>query len=66
MEVAFNILNITNADADQEFFGGTTTTASSGSNQLYSPNYAYAPDGTFRGQNRQAARAAMMSLSFDF
>ncbi len=66
IEVAFNILNITNADADQEFFGGTTTTASSGSNQLYSPNFAYAPDGTFRGQNRQAARAAMMSLSFDF
>ncbi len=66
LDVAFNVLNITNADADQEFFGGTTTTASSGSNQLYSPNYAYAPDGTFRGQNRQAARAFMVSLSFEF
>jgi hypothetical protein len=51
-------LNITNRDALQEFL--------SGHNQIASPNFAYWPDGTFRGQNRQAARTAQLSLQFDF
>ncbi len=66
LDTSLSIVNLTNADADQEFFGGTNTTASSGSNQLFSPNYAYAPDGTFRGQNRQAARAAQVMLRLQF
>jgi hypothetical protein len=32
----------------------------------FSPNFAYGPDGTFRGQNRQAARTAQVSLQFEF
>lgn len=66
LDASLSIINLTNADADQEFFGGTATTANSGSNQLFSPNYAYAPDGTFRGQNRQAARAAQLLLRLEF
>ena len=27
---------------------------------------AYGPDGTFRGQNRQVARTAQLSLQFEF
>ena len=37
-----------------------------GSNQIGSANFAYGPDGTFRGQNRQAARTAQLSLQFEF
>ena len=51
-------LNITNRDALQEYLAG--------SNQIGSPNFAYGPDGTFRGQNRQAARTAQLSLQFEF
>jgi hypothetical protein len=54
----FSVLNITNRDALQEFLGGH--------NQIGSPNFAYGPDGTFRGQNRQAARMAQLSLLFEF
>jgi Carboxypeptidase regulatory-like domain/TonB-dependent Receptor Plug Domain len=61
-----NITNILDKGADQEFLGGSTTTASTGSNQIGSINFAYAPDGTFRGQNRQAPRAAQLTLRFDF
>lgn len=66
LDTALSIINLTNHATDQEFFGGTNTTANSGSNQLFSPNYAYAPDGTFRGQNRQAARAAQLLLRLEF
>ena len=65
-EVALNVLNITNRGTQQEFLGGSTTTASTGSNQIGSPNFAYGPDGTFRGQNRQAARAMQLTFRFDF
>jgi hypothetical protein len=34
--------------------------------QIGSPNFAYGPDGTFRGQNRQAARTAQLALQFEF
>ncbi len=57
-EIALSLLNITNRDALQEFLGGH--------NQIGSPNFAYGPDGTFRGQNRQAARTAQLSLQFEF
>ena len=58
IEIALSLLNITNRDALQEFLGGH--------NQIGSPNVAYGPDGTFRGQNRQAARTAQLSLQFEF
>ena len=57
-EIALCLLNITNRDALQEFLGGDGV--STGSNQIGSPNFAYGPDGTFRGQNRQAARTAQL------
>jgi hypothetical protein len=57
-EIALSLLNITNRAALQEFL--------SGHNQVGSPNFAYGPDGTFRGQNRQAARTAQLSLQFEF
>lgn len=57
-EIALSLLNITNRDALQEYLGGH--------NQIGSPNFAYGPDGTFRGQNRQAARTAQLSLQFEF
>lgn len=47
-----------NRDTLQEFL--------SGQNQISSPNVVYGPDGTFRGQNRQAARTAQLSLPFEF
>ena len=62
-EIALSLLNITNRDALQEFLGGG---GQYGSNQIGSPNFAYGPDGTFRGQNRQAARTAQLSLQFEF
>ena len=58
VDIALSLLNITNRDALQEFLGGH--------NQIGSPNFAYGPDGTFRGQNRQAARTAQLSLQFEF
>ena len=57
-EIALSLLNITNRDALQEYL--------TGSNQIGSANFAYGPDGTFRGQNRQAARTAQLSLRFEF
>lgn len=66
LEVGFSVNNITNRGTQQEFLGGSSTTASTGSNQIGSPNFAYAPDGTFRGQNRQAARAGQVTVKFDF
>jgi hypothetical protein len=66
LDVSLSVLNITNRDALQEYVGGCTTTPSTGANQIGSPNFAYGPDGTFRGQNRQAARTAQLSLQFEF
>jgi hypothetical protein len=66
LEVALNIINIANRDTQQEFLGGSTTTASTGSNQIGSPNFAYDDAGNFRGQNRQAARAAQVSFRLEF
>jgi hypothetical protein len=63
-EVALSLVNITNRDTLQEFLGGDGV--NTGSNQIGSPSFAYASDGTFRGQNRQAARAAQLSLQFEF
>ncbi len=63
-DLALSVLNITNRDALQEFLGGDGV--NTGSNVLGSASFAYAPDGTFRGQNRQAARAAQLSLLFEF
>ena len=57
-EIALSVLNITNRAALQEYL--------SGSSQIGSPNFAFGPDGTFRGQNRQAARAAQLSLQFEY
>ena len=57
-EIALSLLNITNRAVLQEPLGGN--------NQIGSPNFAYGPDGTFRGQNRQAARTAQLSLQFEF
>lgn len=57
-DAALSLLNITNRAALQEYLPG--------SNQIGSPNFAYGRDGTFRGQNRQAARTAQLSLQFEF
>jgi hypothetical protein len=56
--VQWDVLHAAPRDALQEFLGG--------SNQNGSPNFAYGPDGTFRGQNRQAARTGQLSLQFEF
>ena len=58
LSVGFDIINVTNRDADQQFQGG--------GNQQYSPNYAIAPDGSFRGQTRQAPRSGQFSMRFQF
>ena len=58
LDIALSVLNITNRAALQEYL--------TGSNQIGSANFAYASDGTFRGQNRQAARTAQLSLQFEF
>ena len=58
LNLALDIINVLNHDADQLF--------QSGGNQLYSPNYAIAPDGSFRGLTRQPPRAAQISIRFDF
>jgi hypothetical protein len=58
VEVALDVLNLLNNDADQEFLGG--------GNQLYSPNYAEAPDGTFRGQSRVFPRSLQLSARVTF
>jgi len=59
VSVSVDVLNVTNHNADQQF--------QSGGNQLYNTtNYAIAPDGTFRGQTRQAPRSAQLSLRFSF
>jgi hypothetical protein len=58
LNLALDGINVLNHDADQQF--------QSGGNQLYSKNYAIAPDGSFVGQTRQPPRAAQISVRFDF
>ena len=59
LSVAFDVINVTNRDADQQF--------QTGGNQLYNTtNYAIAPDGSFRGQTRQAPRSGQLSFRFIF
>jgi hypothetical protein len=65
-EVGANITNITNNATQQEFLGGSSTTASTGSNQIGSINFAYNAQGVFQGQNRQAARAFQLTGKFVF
>jgi TonB-dependent receptor-like protein len=58
-DIGLDIINVPNRDADQQF--------QSGGNQLYNTtNYAIAPDGSFRGQTRQAPRSAQLSLRYQF
>jgi Carboxypeptidase regulatory-like domain/TonB-dependent Receptor Plug Domain/TonB dependent receptor len=58
LEIAVDVLNLLNSDADQEFLGG--------GNQLYSPNFAAAPDGSFRGQSRVFPRSLQLSARLTF
>ena len=59
LSVGFDVINVTNRDADQQF--------QTGGNQLYNTtNYAIAPDGSFRGQTRQAPRSGQLSFRFIF
>jgi hypothetical protein len=59
VSVALDAFNVTNNAADQQF--------QTGGNQLYNAtNYAIAPDGSFRGQSRQAPRSAQLSVRLQF
>ena len=55
---AVDIINLLNHDADQQF--------QTGGNQLYSPNFAIAADGSFLGQTRQPPRSFQISFRFQF
>jgi outer membrane receptor for Fe3+-dicitrate len=55
---AIDIINLLNHDADQQF--------QTGGNQLFSPNYAIAADGSFVGQTRQPPRSFQISFRFQF
>jgi hypothetical protein len=58
LELAFDVFNLFNDDTDQDFLGG--------GNQLYSPNYALRPDGSFLGTSRVPPRSAQVSVLFAF
>jgi hypothetical protein len=58
VEAAVDIFNVTNRGAAQQFLGG--------GNQLYSANYAVAPDGSFRGTSLQFARSSQLLLRYTF
>ncbi|MBI1872270.1 MAG: TonB-dependent receptor [Acidobacteria bacterium] len=59
LDVGVDVINVTNRRADQQF--------QNGGNQLYNTtNYAIAPDGSFRGQTRQAPRSAQLSVRYAF
>jgi hypothetical protein len=58
VEAAFDIFNVTNRGAAQQFLGG--------GNQLYSPNYAIDADGNFRGTSLQFARSGQLMLRWTF
>jgi len=57
-ELAFDVFNVLNDDADQDFLDG--------GNQMYSPNYALRPDGSFQGTLRVPPRSAQVSAQFTF
>ncbi len=59
LSVAADVFNVTNRRADQQF--------QTGGNQLYNTtNYGIGPDGSFRGQTRQAPRSAQLSVRYTF
>jgi hypothetical protein len=58
LEVSFDIFNLLNSDADQQFFNG--------GNQLYSSNYALQRDGSFLGTNRQPPRSGQFTVRYGF
>jgi len=58
LNVAVDVINVLNHNADQQF--------QSGGNQLYSSNFAIASDGSFRGQTRQPPRSAQISFRYQF
>jgi hypothetical protein len=53
---AVDVVNLLNADADQQF--------QTGGNQLYSPNFAIKADGSFLGQTRQPPRSFQLSFRY--
>jgi hypothetical protein len=59
LDASFDVFNVTNNDAFQEFFIGQ-------SNVRYSPFYIIGPDGNIRGNNRQFARAGQVLLRWSF
>lgn len=58
LEPTIDVYNVTNGGHFQRFLPG--------GNQVFSPNYAVAPDGTFRGQSRQPPRMAQASVRWSF
>jgi hypothetical protein len=59
LSVGFDVINVTNRAADQQFQGG-------GNQQYNTTNYAIAPDGSFRGQTRQGPRSGSLSIRYAF
>ena len=58
LDANLDIFNVTNRGADQQFLIG--------GNQLGTPNYAIAADGSFNGTSRQFARSAQISVRYQF
>jgi hypothetical protein len=58
ISLAFDVFNITNNGADQQFL--------SGGNQVFSANFARQEDGSFLGRNRQFARSAQLLIRYVF
>jgi hypothetical protein len=58
LQLAFDVFNLFNNDADQDFLDG--------GNQQYSPNYAEQPDGSFLGTSRVPPRSGQVSIRFLF
>ena len=59
LDLSFDVFNVTNNDAFQEFFIGL-------SNVRYSSFYIIGPDGNIRGNNRQFARAGQLVVRYVF
>jgi hypothetical protein len=59
VELSFDVFNVTNNDAFQEFFIGQ-------SNVRYSPFFIIGPDGNIRGNNRQFARSGQVVVRYVF
>jgi hypothetical protein len=58
LSLMYQVFNAMNGDTYQQF--------KSGGNQLYSPNYGVAADGSMQGQSRQFARSGQLSVRFAF